>query len=226
MIIKKEKTIFIHVPKTGGTSVCTHFGFDNYEYKNNKGQQSKKHDSITLLKAKFPKEYDEYMKFSVVRNPYDRMVSVYFFITQSLPKIYKQFFENIDTTTVNFDFTFKEFLNDPDGVSLKYSQEMEKAMPILASKGFVNNSPHPRKLNEKFKYFMLKPQHVWVDESVKILKFENLQEEISELIPGIKLEHLNKSEHDHYLSYYDKQSLDLVYNRYEQDFKQFNYEKL
>jgi len=37
---------------------------------------------------------------------------------------------------------------------------------------------------------------------------------------------MNKTNHDHYLEYYDKESLDVVYSKYKEDFDKYNYEKL
>ena len=36
----------------------------------------------------------------------------------------------------------------------------------------------------------------------------------------------NKSNRDDYLSYYNKKSLDIVYKKYKEDFKKYNYKKL
>ena len=73
----------------------------------------------------------------------------------------------------------------------------------------------------------LEPQHTWVDDTVEIIKFENLNEEINKFFgKEIDLPVVNKSDHKHYLTYYDKESLDIVYNKYKEDFEKFNYKKL
>ena len=58
--------LFIHIPKTAGTSICKAFGVF-----------TRGHASI----KKFPANIrHHYFKFCFVRNPYDRLVSSYFYL--------------------------------------------------------------------------------------------------------------------------------------------------
>ena len=73
MIIEERKAIFIHIPKTAGSALRVYF--------NDKGDDKyglSRHDNIDTIKVKFPK-HKEYRKFTIVRNPYDRAVSCYFY---------------------------------------------------------------------------------------------------------------------------------------------------
>ena len=73
----------------------------------------------------------------------------------------------------------------------------------------------------------LDPQHTWVDKTVEIIKFENLNKELNEFFgEEIDLPMVNKSNHDHYSTYYNRESLDIIYGRYKEDFKKYNYKKL
>ena len=36
----------------------------------------------------------------------------------------------------------------------------------------------------------------------------------------------NKSNHKHYSTYYNKDSLDIIYDRYKEDFEKFNYKRI
>ena len=73
----------------------------------------------------------------------------------------------------------------------------------------------------------LEPQYTWIDDTVEIIRYENLNKELSEFFKKeIILPVVNKSNHDDYLKYYDKESLDIVYNKYKKDFEKFNYKKL
>ena len=69
MISHKYKFIFIHIEKTGGTSINDFFNFDDvYE----------KHGTINYFKNEYGKKlFDEYFKFTIVRNPWDWLVSRY-----------------------------------------------------------------------------------------------------------------------------------------------------
>ena len=81
MIIFEKKLIFIHIPKTGGTSVENIISNENdkkpsnlYGLKDNKILQ---YLSATEVKDLF-EDYDRYLKFVIVRNPYDRIISEYY----------------------------------------------------------------------------------------------------------------------------------------------------
>lgn len=65
-ISKKHKLIFIHVPRTGGTSIVNSLGLR---------RQSHTGSKILLNKKE---EFEDYLSFAVCRNPYDWVVSVYF----------------------------------------------------------------------------------------------------------------------------------------------------
>jgi len=79
-ISHKHKFIFIHIPKTAGTTICS--SWDGALLKKicrETGTLGGTHKSALQLREMFPKEWDRYFKFTVVRNPFDRFVSKYFF---------------------------------------------------------------------------------------------------------------------------------------------------
>lgn len=67
MINHNHKFIFIHIPKTGGTSL-EYFFCKNEEVPH-------KHFNATSCKRHFSQQWDNYFKFSIVRNPWDKVVS-------------------------------------------------------------------------------------------------------------------------------------------------------
>ena len=71
MISHKHRFIFIEVPKTGTTTICSILK-NNFD-----AVQPYKHLDIEQYKEKFPKETSSYFKFSFVRNPWSRVVSLY-----------------------------------------------------------------------------------------------------------------------------------------------------
>jgi chondroitin 4-sulfotransferase 11 len=82
MIIRKHKCIFIHVEKTGGTSIeCTldpNLMNESATHKANANAQFEdKHWTALEYLQKHPKLYKEYFTFAFVRNPWDRLVSRY-----------------------------------------------------------------------------------------------------------------------------------------------------
>lgn len=83
MISHKHKYIFIHVSKTGGSSIEQTLNpkitLDKRAvYKNTRNTRfADKHWSAIMYQQKYKKNYKDYFKFAFVRNPWDRMVSNY-----------------------------------------------------------------------------------------------------------------------------------------------------
>ena len=178
MIIDKYRTIFIHIPKNAGTSIEEYFGNESIRI------QPEKHADIYEIKRKFKNSYNNYRKFTIIRNPYDKMVSWYFYLKRNLG----------DYNVIKFN----DWIKDP-------------------SKFWHANDP----------ISFLKPQYKWIDNTVDIIKFENLNEELNKFFnKQINLPIINKSNHEHYLEYYNEESLNIIYNKYKEDFEKFNYKKL
>lgn len=68
MINHKHKCIFLHVPKTGGTSIR-----DAVFGSNLRGN----HMSWEQAKEAYTQYWDDYFKFTFVRNPWDRVYSIF-----------------------------------------------------------------------------------------------------------------------------------------------------
>ena len=70
MINHQYKVIFVHVIKTGGVSIATALGMKRTNY----------HKSASQIKKKLGENiWNEYFKFTFVRNPWDKIVSQYHF---------------------------------------------------------------------------------------------------------------------------------------------------
>ena len=84
--IHQHKLLFIHIPKTGGTSVETKFNVirknELYEEKIKEVDGilfAKQHWLPYLIEKEFPEKFKQYKKFCIVRNPYTRVISEYFY---------------------------------------------------------------------------------------------------------------------------------------------------
>ena len=66
-IIPEKKLLFIHIPKTGGTSITKAFGLKEIHHLNLQYYEGQLKDKMERL--------EDYFKFTFVRNPYDRYAS-------------------------------------------------------------------------------------------------------------------------------------------------------
>jgi|19_taG_2_1085344.scaffolds.fasta_scaffold35728_2 hypothetical protein len=91
MISEEKKFIFIHIPKTGGSSITKSiekystnkiiWKNKNEVFVNHKDVPNYKHRSMDQLISIHNNEFKDYFKFTIVRNPYDRILSFIFWST-------------------------------------------------------------------------------------------------------------------------------------------------
>ena len=91
MINNKHNFIFIHIPKTAGTSIESVFG-----------KCRAKHKTIKKTLRDIPqgKTHEDYFKFTFIRNPWDRIVSLYEYLKREAiqaDKAFLDFHEWVDT---------------------------------------------------------------------------------------------------------------------------------
>lgn len=75
LISDSQKFVFVHVPKTAGTSISKVLG--KYVERHNYENWYLKNDHITLSNLSKHLDLGGYYKFAVVRNPYDLMLSLW-----------------------------------------------------------------------------------------------------------------------------------------------------
>ena len=81
VFLRELKCIFIHIPKTAGTSIEQFLKDNNkneLEYLGVRNNRSLQHLTALELSKEIPYVFKIYYKFSFVRNPYDRLLSVYY----------------------------------------------------------------------------------------------------------------------------------------------------
>lgn len=197
MILSSKKLAFIHIPKTGGTSIETNIiGHSNPE--------DTKHLTATQMKQHIneqqPDEWNNYHKFTVIRNPWDLVVSWWRWRVKQAKE--KQAW--CEDTSQGFN-TF--LANHPDIIPGHYLNYFD---PGLTYMDYIS-------INDK----------VIVD---TILRFENLQDDWCLFIEKLKLPfnsklpHINKTQRKHYSYYYDKHTVDLVYRKFQKEIDMFDYE--
>ncbi len=88
-IYPKHKVIFAHIPKTGGSTVTTMLKNDWVisHKKTSVDQRGDGASTISKMKKIVGNEVNDYFSFSFVRNPWDRLVSAYHYVSQRRPEI-------------------------------------------------------------------------------------------------------------------------------------------
>ncbi|WP_299768149.1 sulfotransferase family 2 domain-containing protein [uncultured Dokdonia sp.] len=81
ILIKKKKTIFIHIHRTGGSSMISLLK----QALPNQVDIIAQHGNPSTMEGKLLKQYPDYFIFGMVRNPWDRLLSWYALIHKSDP---------------------------------------------------------------------------------------------------------------------------------------------
>jgi len=200
----EKKIIFVHLVKTGGSSIKEAFSmpwgnhmmveelFDDSLSSNKKiSKGEERHfssvDEIKMFKEKIRARWDSYYKFSFVRNPWDRVISEIFF--------------NIKRGKLKGGEIKKKILNKCKGSSENVWNKNYIEWLINSSGG--------------------------VDLDF-IGRFENLQSDINKICDDISikrrtLKRLNTSRRKNYAEYYEKEQMLAVKNTYQKDVDYFGY---
>jgi hypothetical protein len=187
---------FIHVPKTGGTSV------QKWLFKNFTTDKRAKHCSYKQALETYG---DLGWTYAVVRNPWARVVSAYFF--------------SIEQWQLKLDLIDNGTIQKP--WKLHNTREYVESQLEELNKGFnhfVFNGEDP---------LLLDPQVDYVRGVDYVMKLDNIQEEfkvVQEKLNCFKdLPHKNGSSHNHYSAYYNKNTRRAVEERYKADIEIFDF---
>ena len=206
-------TIYIHIPKTGGTSIEKYLNiynenglrpntnilhghvpikFEDNEYDplNVEGRAGYNLQHLTSNEIKnliSDKIYQKYFKFTFIRNPWDKIVSEYEWAYYSLE--------------------FDDYINRVLYVVQNRIRLDTKNTHLRPQIEFINND---------------------LDFIGRFENFSNDVEKVSSLI-GVnldikKLPHTKKSDRDNYKTYYNENTKNIIQNVYKEDIKQFGYE--
>jgi len=189
--VKKKKFIFIHIPKTAGTSVLKALGID-FRF----------HLEWPILEAANPQLFRKSYKFCFVRNPYDRLVSVYTYIKGG--------------GAGGVDREFQQLLKD------RY-ETFDKFVLEYLDKDIIHEHPL---LKPQYLYIFDFLGNQKVD---YIGKFENLEKDffyISSVISvHAELPCVNTSKREKYSAYYSSELKNKVSTLYSKDFEMLEYTK-
>jgi hypothetical protein len=228
IISHSHKFIFIKSEKTAGTSIesalSQYCGGDDivvpindFRYnRNEKGEFVHKSmnadeeyrrigqhvDASTIRRKVTPEVWNDYLKISLIRNPWDRTISYFFWIRRQDPalKPRKRFYHHLG---IPFD---------------ELAQPRKAFREFLKSDDFVNND----------RFYIIDDQ-LCVD---FIIRYEHLSEDLAEVcrrigLPPFDLPHLKtgfRQRRHHYSEYYDDESKAIVAEKHRNDIRLFGYE--
>ena len=218
-INQKRDFIFIHLPKTGGGSIKNHLlrSIDNdclkYPEITNGLSHSKYHGLYTDYKQFLgDEEYERRYRFAVIRNPWDRVVSLYHWRRHGTPaEVYEKTLasgkiaKRLDLGIVprqrpgengQFNISFEEFIY----------QFKTRAQPL-------------EQLSQ-WKFF---------DPDTYVITYENLQEEFDGICDDLQIEkgilsNIHATKHEHYSTYYTSELRQIVADWFINDIRIFGYE--
>ena len=191
-----HKAIFTHIPKCAGNSIQMALFSEKVS-----------HNYLWLYKVYDRKRFRNYFKFTFVRNPYDRMVSAFFFMKNGGMHCEDQLWA--DKYLWNFQ-TFNDFIT-------KMDQSPEFFKLIMSQQHF----------QQQYLFVTDYRKRLLVD---YIGRFESLNKDFKHIteylnIKAKKLNHTNKGKHLDWHEYCTKSIKDKIYEYYRQDFELFGYDR-
>lgn len=165
-------------------------------------------------KTKIPKhmqvpleKWQNYFKSCIVRNPYDRAISSYEFLTQRYGD--RRGHPDLDKKECDFKYFFKNEDRLNSNGYMHYHAYASQSQNIRDTK-------HGIKMDFIGKYENLEWDLMEILKKLGIDKFPHLKMVKNNI-------HINKSKKNEITSYYDEETLKLVNDLFREDFEQFNY---
>lgn len=183
------RCIFVHVPKTAGSSVArTLFGVDS------------RHVPYFEFERANPAKFRAYFKFAFVRNPWDRLVSSYFFLQRGgMNEVDRAWAAENLAAHPTFDNFVHEWLTDENAMRF----------PHFRPQAFYLAGPDGKVMMDF------------------VGRFEAIGDDFAEVVRRLGRETVlpvsNKSEHAHYSTYYDDETRRIVGRVYARDAEIFGY---
>lgn len=201
MISHERRCIFVHVPKTAGKSLLGLFGLPEFgrDFAGDPRIEDP-YDHVPVSRYVSRPYFEEYFKFAVVRNPWDRLVSAFNYLDRGGSNL--------------LDKRFREqYLASYAGDFRAFVQDLPR---FLKTKHFAPQSF----------YICDGGSGILVDH---VGRFEDLSATVALLaarcgIDASALTHRNASPHQQYTDYYDDATRDLVANVYARDIRLFGYQ--
>lgn len=202
LISRERKLLFIHIQKTGGSTVAQVLRGRIPDMRWHGGT----HEHALQARVVLGGEFDSFHRFAFVRNPWDRLVSWYAMIRQKGPAQPREKLNGLWRYVLESSSSFEEFiLNCTDTID-----------DVDGRKSFLHN---------QLDYICDQEGRPLVD---WVGRYERFGADLGTLLERIGLgeaevPHVNRSHHRHYSSYYTPRTRDLVAERYARDIRAFGY---
>lgn len=193
---KRRECIFIHIPKAAGTSILHTLADGKKIYRD--------HAAWFEYYKVSPFKFRNYYKFTIVRNPYSRIVSAYTYLknggNQKDDLYFKHLFEKEN-------ITFDRFI-------LEYLDEYKIHEHVLFKPQYLFLFDHRHELKVDF-----------------VGRYENIEHDMEKILQRLNihktLERKNITKREKSISeyYQNKEVLDRVYTLYKKDFELLDYQK-
>lgn len=207
MSLLNNKYLFVHINKSGGAIITKNMEL-NGNIKINGCHRSLK-NMLQIAENNFSLKKENLYIFTIVRNPWDRMLSMYLFYHKN-------------------NFNSPEFFSGNSDIDNNFNSWIK----YIYSKSFDRNKKHG---DVNIYKYCFSNQLNWIkddNENIininKILKFEN--NELKDFFENeLKLKKYNiekkihPTNHEHYSKYYNKESIELVRTHYQEDIDYFSY---
>tara|TARA_A100001011_G_scaffold373329_2_gene432631 strand:- start:112 stop:675 length:564 start_codon:yes stop_codon:yes gene_type:complete len=182
MISHKHKFIFIEVPKTGTTSICSVLD-ENWQV-----NAHKKHQDLEQYKENYPQEINKYFKFSFLRNPWCRTVSLYNREESIRKSEILTFPEFVDWITLSTDTCNKptpkknmiDFFTIDGEIAMDFigkTEDLQNGFDIVCDKTGIPRQelPHINSTNHKHytEYYNDKTKQIIADKFAKDIEYFN-----------------------------------------------------
>lgn len=185
------RSIFVHIPKCAGVAISEAI------FGNLAGGHTTLDEYLNIFE---PEHVASYFKFTVVRNPWDRAVSAYFFLQNGG-------FGNAS------DIEFKKEFGD--------TRNFRDFVKHWVNKANIWRWHHFR---PQYHYMLEKRGKVRLD---FVAFLENIDSDFTYIVKRLGLDSSlaksNKSNHSSYMDYYDEESRDIVAEAYAEDIKMLGY---
>ncbi len=208
MIVSNYKSfIFLHIPKSAGSSIVKTIGrYGDTSNTDVFAARTLKHEVARVIREVDPGRFDQYLTFCFVRNPWDRLVSWYFY-ENKLQYGFSHVFPKFDDFVAYLDKAWEY-------ISLQWEYKMYRVM------------------NDPFVIPLPQTDYVWDGEGRLMVdyvgRFENVREDFYQLMKVLDLQanltHQNRTVHKTYQEYYTKNTRDVVEKLFRKEISFWDYQ--